>query len=216
MLPRGEALRVWKQALLHAGDEHHVKLQSLRHVDGHHPHGVAVLVGVAVAVGEQCHLLQIVGHAHGRFVVLLALALHKLAHAAEQRGVVVHHLAPFGGHVRLRLGNQSALLHHLLTELVGVGSLVVGGDETLDHGGEGLQSSLCAAVHVQSVEVGLLHHVPRARLLLLGAGEHLVERRAAYAPRGEVDDAPQSLFVAWVRHQPKVCHGIAHRLLLVE
>ena len=84
MLPRREALRTGKQALLHASDKHHVKLQALGHMDSHHPDRLAVIVSIIIAVGKQSHLLQIVGHAHCQFLTLLALVLHKLAHAAEQ------------------------------------------------------------------------------------------------------------------------------------
>ena len=98
----------------------------------------------------------------------------------------------------------------------GIVTLLVEFDEPFHQGGEALKFGERAAVHVQSVLFSIVHHLPHAHAVLVGAMCDFAHGGVADAAGGVVDDTAQRLVIVGVDDEPEIADGVFYLLALVE
>ena len=89
-------------------------------------------------------------------------------------------------------------------------------NQAVHQGREAFQLGHGAAVHVQAILLGMVHHLPHAHAVHAGAVGDFAHGGVADAAGGVVDDASHGLVIVGIDDEPEVADGVFHLLALIE
>ena len=174
-----------------------------------------ILITIAVSIGKQRHILQIILQEEFIKPTLFTAFLHKSRHTAQEFLQVLLTCQIIGILARHDILTDTTLLDNGITQFIDIRSLSPF-DKRRNQQSEGFQLVHCTLVNRQSIPLRGTDYLPETHLVLMGTVSNLQHRSSPYSSCRIVDDTLDSLFIIRIRHQTEICNNILNFLALVE
>ena len=174
-----------------------------------------ILITIAVSIGKQRHILQIILQEEFIKPTLFTAFLHKSRHTAQEFLQVLLTCQIIGILARHDILTDTTLLDNGITQFVDIRSLSPF-DKRRNQQSEGFQFVHRTLVYSQSILLRSTDYLPETHLVLMGTISNLQHRSSTYSTSRIVDDTLDSLFIIRIRHQTEIGYDILDFLALVE
>ena len=174
-----------------------------------------ILITIAVSIGKQRHILQIILQEEFIKSTLFTAFVHKSRHTAQEFLQVLLTCQIIGILARHDILTDTTLLDNGITQFIDIRSLSPF-DKRRNQQSEGFQFVHRTLVYSQSIPLRGTNYLPETHLVLMGTVSNLLHRSSTYSSCRIVDDTLDSLFIIRIRHQTKICNNILNFLALVE
>ena len=174
-----------------------------------------ILITIAVSIGKQCHILQIILQEEFIKPTLFTAFLHKSRHTAQEFLQVLLTCQIIGILARHDILTDTTLLDNGITQFIDIRSLSPF-DKRRNQQSEGFQLVHRTLVNRQSIPLRGTDYLPETHLVLMGTVGNLQHRSSPYSSCRIVDDTLDSLFIIRIRHQTEISNNILNFLALVE
>ena len=174
-----------------------------------------ILITIAVSIGKQRHILQIILQEEFIEPTLFTAFLHKSRHTAQEFLQVLLTCQIIGILARHDILTDTTLLDNGITQFIDIRSLSPF-DKRRNQQSEGFQLVHRTLVNRQSISLRGTDYLPETHLVLMGTVSNLQHRSSTYSTCRIVDDTLDSLFIIRIRHQTEICNNILNFLTLVE
>ena len=191
------------------------ELQTLGCMNRHQRDTRFILITIAVSIGKQRHILQIILQEEFVKPSLFTAFLHKSRHTAQEFLQVLLTCQIIGILARHDILTDTTLLDNSVTQFIDIRSLSPF-DKRRNQQSEGFQLVHRTLVNRQSISLRGTDYLPETHLVLMGTVSNLQHRSSPYSSCRIVDDTLDSLFIIRIRHQTEICNNILNFLALVE
>ena len=174
-----------------------------------------ILITIAVSIGKQRHILQIILQEEFIKPTLFTAFLHKSRHTAQEFLQVLLTCQIIGILARHDILTDTTLLDNGITQFIDIRSLSPF-DKRRNQQSEGFQLVHRTLVNRQSIPLRGTDYLPETHLVLMGTVSNLQHRSSTYSSCRIVDDTLDSLFIIRIRHQTEISNNILNFLALVE
>ena len=211
---RVSSARTGEDIFLQTHDEDCGELQSLSRMHRHQGHS-ALVVALAVEVGEQGHLLQIVRERNAVGLSFLASRLDKLLQSAQKLLQILLPCKTLGIGVSEQVGLNTTLGNDAPPQFKGILGEQIG-CKTIQFVAKGSQLGPCALVDGKRIKRRLRQDVPTTHTVLLGGNGDLFDRCGSDATCRIVDDAFKGLFIVVIDGQSEVGNDVFYLFPLIK
>ena len=174
-----------------------------------------ILITIAVSIGKQRHILQIILQEEFIKPTLFTAFLHKSRHTAQEFLQVLLTCQIIGILARHDILTDTTLLDNGITQFIDIRSLSPF-DKRRNQQSEGFQLVHRTLVYRQSIPLRGTDYLPETHLVLMGTVSNLQHRSSPYSTSRIVDDTLDSLFIIRIRHQTEIGYDVLNFLALVE
>ena len=174
-----------------------------------------ILITIAVSIGQQRHILQIILQEEFIKPTLFTAFLHKSRHTAQEFLQILLTCQIIGILARHDILTDTALLDDGITQFIDIRSLSPF-DKRRNQQSEGFQLVHRTLGNRQSIPLRSTDYLPETHLVLMGTVSNLQHRSSPYSSCRIVDDTPDSLFIIRIRHQTEIGYDVLDFLTLVE
>ena len=174
-----------------------------------------ILITIAVSIGKQRHILQIILQEEFIKPTLFTAFLHKSRHTAQEFLQVLLTCQIIGILARHDILTDTTLLDNGITQFIDIRSLSPF-DKRRNQQSEGFQLVHRTLVNRQSILLRGTDYRPETHLVLMGTVSNLQHRSSTDSTSRIVDDTLDSLFIIRIRHQTEISNNILDFLALVE
>ena len=174
-----------------------------------------ILITIAVSIGKQRHILQIILQEEFIKPTLFTAFLHKSRHTAQEFLQVLLTCQIIGILARHDILTDTTLLDNGITQFIDIRSLSPF-DKRRNQQSEGFQLVHRTLGNRQSIPLRGTDYLPETHLVLMGTVSNLQHRSSPYSTSRIVDDTLDSLFIIRIRHQTEISNNILNLLALVE
>ena len=174
-----------------------------------------ILITIAVSIGQQRHILQIILQEEFVKHSLFTAFLHKSRHTAQEFLQILLTCAIIWLLTRHNIQTDTTLLDDSVTQFIDICSLSPF-DKRRNQQSEGFQFVHRSLVDRQSILLRGTDYLPEAHLVLMGTVSNLHHRSSTDSTSRIVDDTLDSLFIIRIRHQTEIGYDILDFLTLVE
>ena len=174
-----------------------------------------ILITIAVCIGKQRHILQIILQEEFIELTLFTPFLHKSRHTAQEFLQVLLTCKIIGILARHDILTDTTLLDNGITQFINIRGLSPF-DKRRNQQSEGFQLVHRTLVNRQSIPLRGTDYLPETHLVLMGTVSNLQHRSSPYSSYRIVDDTLDSLFIIRIHHQTEISNNILNFLALVE
>ncbi len=174
-----------------------------------------ILITIAVSIGQQRYILQIILQEEFIKPTLFTAFLYKSRHTAQEFLQVLLTCQIIGILARHDILTDTALLDDGITQFIDIRSLSPF-DKRRNQQSEGFQLVHRTLVYSQSILLRGTDYLPETHLVLMGTVSNLQHRSSPYSSCRIVDDTLDSLFIIRIRHQTEIGYDVLDFLTLVE
>ena len=174
-----------------------------------------ILITIAVSIGKQRHILQIILQEEFIELTLFTPFLHKSRHTAQEFLQVLLTCQIIGILARHDILTDTTLLDNGITQFIDIRGLSPF-DKRRNQQSEGFQLVHRTLVNRQSIPLRGTDHLPETHLVLMGTVSNLQHRSSTDSTSRIVDDTLDSLFIIRIRYQTEISNNILNFLALVE
>ena len=174
-----------------------------------------ILITIAVSIGKQRHILQIILQEEFIKPTLFTAFLHKSRHTAQEFLQVLLTCQIIGILARHDILTDTTLLDNGITQFIDIRGLSPF-DKRRNQQSEGFQLVHRTLVYCQSILLRGTDYLPETHLVLMGTVSNLQHRSSPDSTSRIVDDTLDSLFIIRICHQTEISNNILNFLALVE
>ena len=174
-----------------------------------------ILITIAVCIGKQRHILQIILQEEFIEPTLFTAFLHKSRHTAQEFLQILLTCQIIGILARHDILTDTTLLDNSITQFIDICSLSPV-DKGRNQQSEGFQLVHRTLVNRQSILLRSTDYLPETHLVLMGTVSNLQHSSSTDSTSRIVDDTLDSLFIIRIRHQTEIGYDVLDFLALVE
>ena len=174
-----------------------------------------ILITIAVSIGQQRYILQIILQEEFIKPTLFTAFLYKSRHTAQEFLQVLLTCQIIGILARHDILTDTTLLDDGITQFIDIRSLSPF-DKRRNQQSEGFQFVHRSLVNRQSIPLRGTDYLPETHLVLMGTVSNLHHRSSTDSTCRIVDDTLDSLFIIRICHQTEISNNILNFLALVE